>query len=692
MKILLILASLIPIKKYRRFIKQYIKYEEFRSKVYIEREYAKKNDKSFSEYKVKANSVLIVEPNCYHGEILPGFVKYFQDLGFNIDLLLRHQNSVDDIFCRFNKKPHAFYGTSEHLKKLLSSKKIQEYEYVFFSSSAFWEEYKNFDSYLNYLGFEPASKRGIILVEHNIVPYMSKYNEERYLTDGRLYTLSGFEGTPMLNPHYFGDQIKITPKSKGKTVFIVVGGVDKNCKNHDLLIDSVKELSNVRKDFEVVVVGAGNIDIPDDIDEYIKKKGRLDFEKMYEEMERADFFLPLLDIKSENHQKYLSGTTTGSRQLILGFAKPCVINEKFGKAYDFDENNSIFYNGNELFPAMLRAISMGKEEYAKKQDCLRKLSDKIYSQSINNLKRLTTSINNQGDSKDKKNFVMFCKTYRKDIERFKVLVDSFNKYNLEDIPLYVSIPEQDWELFKDFSSENIKIIKDEDIPVNYFEEDKPCGFSKGYMNQQITKLGFWKLNKCNHYLCVDADVQFIRPFYVSDFMYDKNTPFADINHFRYNIADVKMSAEHYYIHINRIKKIRKAYGFTYQPNERYLLSNIGFPILSTQILKSMEQEFLIPNHYEYKDLLKIAPVEFHWYSQWLLEKPGDMLIKTTHPFILFFRNKKEYDEYRINTWDIKEIKKYYVGIALNSNWSSDIKFKKANKFILKLLKVLKKWA
>lgn len=54
----------------------------------------------FKTYKIKRKSVLIVEPNPYHGEILPGFVKYFQEVleGYNTDLFLRRKNITDSPF------------------------------------------------------------------------------------------------------------------------------------------------------------------------------------------------------------------------------------------------------------------------------------------------------------------------------------------------------------------------------------------------------------------------------------------------------------------------------------------------------------------------------------------------------------------------------------------------------------------
>ena len=44
------------------------------------------DNQKFYKTPVRKNSVLIVEPNPYHAEILPGFVRYFQDLNYNVDI------------------------------------------------------------------------------------------------------------------------------------------------------------------------------------------------------------------------------------------------------------------------------------------------------------------------------------------------------------------------------------------------------------------------------------------------------------------------------------------------------------------------------------------------------------------------------------------------------------------------------
>lgn len=336
---------------------------------------------------VKDNRVLIVEPNPYHGEILPGFVKYFRDLGFSTDLLLRSANKVDDIFCRFKIKPRVISGSAEKLKKFLKSDIINKYKYVFFSSSAFWETDFCVDSYLNYLGFVPNAKNGIMMVEHNIEPYLKEYNEEEYLHKNRLFTLSGFHDTPMLNPHFFGENVKITRKSDKVIKFVAVGRIGRNCKNHDILISAVSELSKKNYKFKVTVIGIGKLKIPKELKKYIDFKGHLSYKRMYSEIEKADYILPLLDYSIEDHHRYINGTTTGNRQLIMGFLKPCIIEEPFAAWYGFNNQNAIIYKDNNLADGMIQGIELSGNDYSDLQNNLKNLENEIYKISLENLKK-----------------------------------------------------------------------------------------------------------------------------------------------------------------------------------------------------------------------------------------------------------------------------------------------------------------
>lgn len=124
------------------------------------------------------------------------------------------------------------------------------------------------------------------------------------------------------------------------------------------------------------------------------------------------------------------------------------------------------------------------------------------------------------------NFAIFCKTYSGDFERFKNLINSFNRFNADNIPMYASVPESELKMFEKFKSDNVKLISDECYSEKYTVKEKINNFSTGYINQEICKLCFFETGFADNYLCVDSDAEFIRNFYISDFMHDKNTPYT----------------------------------------------------------------------------------------------------------------------------------------------------------------------
>lgn len=347
-----------------------------------------KNSRNFSLEKGYQKSVLLVEPNPFHGEILPGFVKYFQDLGYKTDCLLRHENIEDFPFVRFDggEMPVIYRGTASHMRKLLTKSKLKNYDFVVITSTAFWENDFFHGAYKDYLGAMPEGKYGTLLIEHNVVPCLKEYGEEIYQNQGRLFTLSGFYQTPMLNPHYFGE-VEISPLNEDKIRFVVVGGINKDSKNHNLLFDETRKLLKQGiTNFEIAVCGGGKLDIPEELRSFILFKGRVSFADMYKEMEKADYFLPLLDASVEGQRRYLNGTTSGSRQLILGFLKPCLINNEFAQVYGFNNENSLVYENNDLAKAMAEAIKINADKYKLKQVALKKEAESIYQISLGNLR------------------------------------------------------------------------------------------------------------------------------------------------------------------------------------------------------------------------------------------------------------------------------------------------------------------
>lgn len=341
------------------------------------------------DFKPRKNSVLLIEPNPYHGEIQPGFVKYFQDLGYNVDIFMRLENYLENPFVKYTKNPpRMFFGTAPIIRNWVNKLHGDEYEYVFLSSSAFWNWPNEYNGkYLDYLGTVPKSKNGILMIEHNAVPYLTLYDEEKYLKQGRIFALTANNGIPRLNPHYFGEFQK-KDFDPNFINFVVVGGINAACKNHWMLLDTVNKLvKNGITNFMVYVIGRGTMDIPDNILPYISVLGRLNYNDMYNTVNDSDFILALLDPNNPNHNRYKTGTTTGSFQLSTGFNKPLIIEKSFAAHYGLDNTNAVVYSGDDLYDAVATALELSKTTYNSKCKKLGTLEQQIYTESLNNLKK-----------------------------------------------------------------------------------------------------------------------------------------------------------------------------------------------------------------------------------------------------------------------------------------------------------------
>ena len=333
--------------------------------------------------KSKQGNVLLIEPNPYHGEIIPGFVKYWEDLGYKVDLILQPKLRNDSPFIRHKNKPNAFYMIPAIQKKALALQKIKKYDFVFMTTSVYWSD-GVVDSYPKWLGFLPDAKYGVMMIEHNVIPWVKDYGHDKFVNQKRSFTLTGNHDIPMLNPHYFGD-IEITPKSD-KTIF---SGVI-NYGDGEVIFTAVRKLLNRGiTNFSVVITGRSPIKkIPRDLKSHIKMTGLMSFSKLWKFYETADFLLPTLIPGIPYYDRYKNSTVTGSFQTSLAFCKPMLMEKSFAEHYWLDDTNALTYDGvDNLAESMEYAIKLSGKKYQEIQNNIKKLADKIEHESLVNLKQ-----------------------------------------------------------------------------------------------------------------------------------------------------------------------------------------------------------------------------------------------------------------------------------------------------------------
>lgn len=343
--------------------------------------------------KYKKNSILVIEPNNFHGEILPGYVYYFNQLGYHSTLLVRRENYNQGLFSLFDEDElPALYCINNLFLKLFFSKQ-PNFDFVFFTSSMVCEKFGYYGYIFDYFKNNISGKYGYFFTEHsfpNLIPHLNtnKVNPNQIALLSPLHNNNTYKNIAVINPNYFG-KISVDPKRKQKKTFITVGAINPRNRNIDLLFEMVKSMDPEFDDsYEILIVGRGvKKQMFPHLPKQIKILGELTFKDLFYELERSDYLLPLLDPDFDGHRRYLNGETTGSKQLILGFSIVPVIHAKFAEVYGFSDNNSILYSNN-FNAAMSEAIMLDAKTFSDKREQINKLAKEIRSHSLDNLKTM----------------------------------------------------------------------------------------------------------------------------------------------------------------------------------------------------------------------------------------------------------------------------------------------------------------
>ena len=123
----------------------------------------------------------------------------------------------------------------------------------------------------------------------------------------------------------------------------------------------------------------------------------------------------------------------------------------------------------------------------------------------------------------KYNLALVTKTFSTDIPSYKILFDSIQKYNEDNLPVFVVIPFQDKKLLEDtIGTEGYTLLFDHDI--HSFKR-----LMGGWEQQMIIKLRVYEHISAENILLLDSDGRFIRPFYEKDFIAYDNIPYTIVH-------------------------------------------------------------------------------------------------------------------------------------------------------------------
>lgn len=248
---------------------------------------------------------------------------------------------------------------------------------------------------------------------------------------------------------------------------------------------------------------------------------------------------------------------------------------------------------------------------------------------------------------------IFCKSYKGDLDRAIELSKSIQTYNKDNIPFYISVPNEDIKLFEDNLPFYTKVIDDHEIH----------SFNKGWVGQQFIKSGFYKLGLSRFYLCIDSDSYFIKDFYIKDFLYNEEVPYMvmDENNTMFEWTDRYSREcfpfdprESYEDDYKIIKDFFGREGKTYHYGPTPC-------VWDTKVWEWLDTKYGI------MELFKIKPNEINWYGEAVLAK-GDKFMPCS-PLFKCFHYAQQYSFHKQLGWTQEDFAKQYLGFVIQSNWN-----------------------
>lgn len=361
---------------------------------------------------------LLFEVNPYHEVMFSGLIKYLNNLGFYVDLLIRKNINEKDIFSNINCEVTIIKYDDVTIKDVIKNiGGINSYDILFFSSMEYI--YKNmYMSAYQYLDKIQSINIPYMGIMHN-PDKMSEFGISDNQKEKLMYLskqLKGKNNDKVCIPTYFGEY-RISTHNNGN-IFLVGKSNDINyvAKQIQQVLDS-----GCKKDFSIKCVGDFNKKeiiikyiIKNFIDVLLKiigkvpryslgysykalKKidfiGKVSYRKMFELLNQCSWID--IAINPDIDTQFFKGRTTGALLLAYGFNKPCIMEERYGIAYNIKNEEGVIYKGEDL--GILKAVLMSDEDYEKIQEEFSKNKKNIETVSMESIEYIYSKQKNKED-------------------------------------------------------------------------------------------------------------------------------------------------------------------------------------------------------------------------------------------------------------------------------------------------------
>jgi hypothetical protein len=271
-------------------------------------------------------------------------------------------------------------------------------------------------------------------------------------------------------------------------------------------------------------------------------------------------------------------------------------------------------------------------------------------------------------------FVLYCKSYRRDLLRVKRLLESIQKHNIESIPVYISTPQADRDALFALVGENqgYQWIADEAIVQSNPRAAKDIQKTRsGGIAQQVIKSEFWRLGLASNYLCIDSDSIFIRDFGKADFIAPDGSPYTVLHQ---NKELFQMAANRGHLRVekelsNEAETVKALFG---RVGPNYYCAPAPF-IWSAKVWESLDQQYLQPKGMTLWDLITPEHPETLIYGESLLKYQA-IPIRMIEPLFRIYHYDWHYYLLRRLGETQEKLAQNFMGVIYQSAWESELDY------------------
>lgn len=277
--------------------------------------------------------------------------------------------------------------------------------------------------------------------------------------------------------------------------------------------------------------------------------------------------------------------------------------------------------------------------------------------------------------------VLYSCTFSKDLNRTLRMIESIRKHNKEKIPLYISVPEDEVDLFKKHIPSGFATVFSElDILKKNVKIDLDKIYSiRGGLRQQVIKSEFWRLGISDNYLVIDADCIFLRDFYIADFIVQDEIPYSIIHEGK----DVLISTDRFGPRKNRQNFLNDRNPIQSALGRSGITYDYGYaPFLwNKKVWESFDKNYLSPNNMSFLDAVLKVGSEFTWYGESLMKYQAIPIFPREQLFRHYHYEHQMWLDLATGYTE-QYISKSSLGVVYQSNWQTGEDFGKIKKNIL----------